>query len=297
MGKLIWLGICVFSSLVVVNAFAEKVKIDSVLDTNCFRVKDGRFIALESIKTISIYTENEQDARFARDIFGEIEKEMLNKFFEFTASKYNVNTDIYYGQLYIEYPFPKVSVNQKFLQKGYGEFVESDDLTQNAELQKAARMAEKKQIGIMNPERGKVKKPDERDIRVRMFPFGMSEKFEASGNDLSQMPFINVNLRRSNVKMKPVRPFQANFAYEVGLFLCFLPYIMTGPEIRLFNYFLLEVNVGTLVILPCYAGSAGIIIPFSRRIRFEALYSNFGIYSDSKFWNARYFLFGVGLRR
>ncbi len=253
MGKLIWLGICVFSSLAIVNAFAEKVKIDSVLDTNCFRVSDGRFIGLENIKAISIYTKNERDARFARDIFGEIEKDMLNKSFEFTASKYNVHTDIYYGQLYIEYPFTKVSVNKKFLQKGYGEFAESDDSTQNGELQKAARMAEKKQIGIMDPERGNVKKLDVRDIRLRIFPFGWNEDFDELHSDFSKLPFINLNLRWSNVKMKPVRPSQADFAYEVGLLFYFLPYVMTGPEIRLFNYFLFEFNAGTLILLP-YVG-------------------------------------------
>lgn len=128
---------------------AEKAKIVKVLDSNLFRLKDGRLIRLANVDAPSVHDPNSHLASLAWEIRDYSKSILLSQPAEMEYAGTHWNTfDTIAVHLFQKYPFKKLWFNKMYLENGFGKFIPEADTTYRSEYLQAEAKAKQKGRGL-----------------------------------------------------------------------------------------------------------------------------------------------------
>lgn len=141
--------ILVFSLLYCFEGVAyssEPVIIVSIRDANLFQIEDGRLISLSNIETFSVFDSDSSKKHFAEEVLNYGKQWLLNRTLQ---SEFQYSADsVQFVHLFEKVGRTRRSINQLYLKKGFGYFVENPYSQYSDYYRVAAKEAKKDGLGV-----------------------------------------------------------------------------------------------------------------------------------------------------
>lgn len=256
------------------------MKVEEALDSHRFRLEDGRIVQLANVDAPSL-ADTSRDARpVILQIREYLRQEVVHYPHFIESANVQVEDSVTLVHLFRKYPLNRVSVNRKFLEKGFGFYVTEPKSDHSETYFEAAERAYRNRNGAWNPNFLGVRRKNPLARRIRMMG-GLWSAYDADENGFAFLPIIGFSYRISRLLLFSGDPTNyVSLAAEYVNYFIILSQIHIGPEIRIKRRLSFMAGFGAFLIplpygfddagwyKPCWQISMGVLLP-SRRAEFE----------------------------
>lgn len=125
---------------------SEPIKITEIRDANLFQTEDGRLISLSNVESFSIFDSDSLKKQFAEEVVSYGQQWLVN---DTLHLEYQYRADsVQFVHLFEKIGRTRRSINQLYLKKGFGYFVENPHSQYSDYYRVAAKEAKKDGLGV-----------------------------------------------------------------------------------------------------------------------------------------------------
>jgi len=125
---------------------SQKVRIIYINDTNQFQIQDSTAISLANIRTYSIYDPDSLKRKFASKAYRNTTRHLLDHQFQMETT--GLSDSVAQVHLFRNILFIKQSLNERFLQLGFGFFNPEPESKYTKQYRRASNEAKRKNLGV-----------------------------------------------------------------------------------------------------------------------------------------------------
>ncbi len=176
---------------------AQSVKIIKILDSNLFELEDGRKIKLAGIDAPQLNNPIPLFAETANQALAYHKETILRRRVVVQSISKADSNKYEFVYLWLEFPLENLDLNQRFLERGFGKFINNVDSTKTASLLNAEKYAKDNNEGIWN-----YYKPND------------SDTLDGDLRNANTVQLINIDSTGIKIILKP-RPLHVSLALEL----------------------------------------------------------------------------------